>query len=276
MKIPEIPANRTEDLHNFEYLGEEDLLLFLAGNQFMLAEELIGVFKKHYPEAKKIVYETLPPGLELKQILVGRAYYQGQYLELRPDVYTCVSERALQILEENNLLAEKVLYAHNRLVLMVRKGNPKGIKGLEDLLREDVVVSQPNPEIEDIGVHIVRMYEQALGKEGLNRIMLEKVREGTTLLTTVHHRETPENLLKNKVDVGVVWATEVKFAYAQGLDLEGIDLPAKLDQRDKINYYACLLTQAKHKLLGKAFLEFLQSREAKELYIKYGFLAPLS
>lgn len=276
MKIPEIPANRADDLHNFEYLGEEDLLIFLAGNQFMLAEELMHIFKKYYPEAKKIVYETLPPGLELKQILAGRAYYQGKYLELRPDVYTCVAEKALQVLEENKLLAEKVLYAHNRLVLMVKKGNPKSIKSLEDLLREDVIISQPNPEIEDIGIHIVRMYEQALGKEGLAKIMVEKVRKGTTLLTTVHHRETPENLLKNKVDVGVVWATEVKFASAQGLALEGIDLPANLDQRDKINYYACLLRQAKHKLLGKAFLEFLQSREVRELYTKYGFLAPLS
>ncbi len=70
---PVIPADREDDLHNLEFADVADLVLFVAGNQFMVMEELLGAFQSKYPEVKKIFYETLPPGLELKQILAGGA-----------------------------------------------------------------------------------------------------------------------------------------------------------------------------------------------------------
>ena len=39
--LPEIPLSRREDLHNLEYAENADLVLFMAGNQFMVMDELI-------------------------------------------------------------------------------------------------------------------------------------------------------------------------------------------------------------------------------------------
>ena len=76
--LPVIPSDREDDLHNLELAHSADLILFMAGNQFMVMEELLLAFQKEFPEVKKIFYETLPPGLELKQILAGGAVFRDE------------------------------------------------------------------------------------------------------------------------------------------------------------------------------------------------------
>jgi ABC-type glycerol-3-phosphate transport system substrate-binding protein len=50
-----------------------DLVMYLAGNQFMVMEELISDFQKKNPDIKSIYVETIPPG----QILKGQILKQG-------------------------------------------------------------------------------------------------------------------------------------------------------------------------------------------------------
>jgi len=70
-RLPEIPDGRADDLHHLEVINESDLALFMAGNQFMVMPALIKAFKAQHPDIEKIYYQTLPPGLSLKQILAG-------------------------------------------------------------------------------------------------------------------------------------------------------------------------------------------------------------
>jgi len=51
-----------------------DLVMYLAGNQFMVMEELIKDFQSKHPEIKTVYVETIPPG----QILKGQILKQGQ------------------------------------------------------------------------------------------------------------------------------------------------------------------------------------------------------
>ena len=271
LELPEIPINYREDLHNLEYLNEADLILFMAGNQFMVMEELLLAFQKRYPEVKKIFYETLPPGLELKQILAGGARFGNIEIRVTPDIYTAVSKEAMQELLKRGLIKEYFVYLHNRIVLMVRKGNPAGIKDVKDLARDGVRISQPGP-LEDITRYIIEMYRKAGGEELVHRIMEEKRAEGTTIFTLVHHRETPLRIVKGTVDVGPVWATEVIYAKNQGLPVDMIEVGEELDQRDKVNYYITILNKAPHPENAKKFLEFIKSSEAQEIYTKYGFV----
>jgi ABC-type molybdate transport system substrate-binding protein len=197
-ELPEIPINYREDLHNLEYLNDADLILFMAGNQFMVMEELLSAFQKRYPEIKKIFYETLPPGLELRQILAGGARFGNMEIRVTPDIYTAVSNEAMQELLKRGLIKEYFVYLHNRIVLMVRKGNPLGIKDVKDLARDEVRISQPGP-LEDITRYIIEMYKKAGGEEFVHRIMEEKRAEGTTIFTLVHHRETPLRIVKGTI-----------------------------------------------------------------------------
>jgi molybdate transport system substrate-binding protein len=270
-ELPEIPINYREDLHNLEYLNEADLILFMAGNQFMVMEELLSAFQKRYPDIKKIFYETLPPGLELRQILAGGARFGNMEIRVIPDIYTAVSNEAMQELLKRGLIKEYFVYLHNRIVLMVRKGNPAGIKGVKDLARDELRISQPGP-LEDITRYIIEMYKKAGGEEFVHRIMEEKRAEGTTIFTLVHHRETPLRIVKGTADVGPVWATEVIYAKNQGLPIDMVEVGEEFDQREKVNYFITILNNAPHPENAEKFLEFIKSSEAQEIYAKYGFV----
>ena len=273
-QFPIIPSNRIDDIHYLNHLEEADLILYVAGNQFMVMEKLLTLFQELNPEVKYIFYETLPPGLELKQILAGGAIFRGKMLPGIPDVYTAVNEEAMHRLEERGLInkGNYFVYLHNRIVLMVKEGNPLNINSVLDLARDEVRISQPNPEVEDIGIHIVNMYRDAGGEELVYRIMEEKRAEGTTIFTVVHHRETPLRLQKNTVDVGPVWATEVIEAKKKGIRVEMVEPGEKLDQRDRVNYFITSFKKAPHPENAQKFLEFIKSKTAQKCYQKYGFI----
>ncbi len=173
---PVIPSNRTDDLQGLEIAEEADLVLFMAGNQFMAMKEIVAEFKTQYPEIQNIFYETLPPGLELKQILAEGAIFQNKAFNIYPDVYSSVNLAAMQLLEKEGHIGQGGYhrYLHNRLTLMVPRGNPAQITSVNDLARGDVRISQPDPQNEDIAYYIMNMYRRAGGDELLDRIMEKK------------------------------------------------------------------------------------------------------
>ena len=275
--LPIIPADRADDLHNLEIADSADLILFMAGNQFMVMKEIVSAFKKEYPNIENIFYETLPPGLELKQILSGGALFRGEKIDVHADVYSSVNKKAMEALIDAGqiLTGNYHLYLHNRLTLMVQKGNPSRITSVADLGRDSIRISQPDPANEDIAFHIIDMYRQAGGDELVHRIMEKKRAEGTTIFTVVHHRETPLRILKNTVDAGPVWATETIHAKASGLLFDVVDPGEDFDQRKRINYYICKLKHAPHPENANKFIEFIRSSDAQRIYQKHGFLPHL-
>jgi ABC-type molybdate transport system substrate-binding protein len=273
--LPVIPSDRTDDLHGLQIADKADLVLFMAGNQFMAMKEIVVEFKARYPEVKNIFYETLPPGLELKQILAGGAIFQNRAFNIYPDVYSSVNRAAMQLLEKEGHIGQSGyhMYLHNRLTLMVPRGNPAQIKSVGDLARGDVRISQPDPQNEDIAYPIMDMYRQAGGDDLLECIMEKKRAEGTTIFTIVHHRETPLRIAKKTVDVGPVWATEAAHAQSTDLAFNVIEPGADLDQRESINYYICRLRHAPHPQSAQNFLDFILSEKGQRIYKKYGFLS---
>ena len=272
--LPVIPSDRAEDLHHLGIAQKADLVLFMAGNQFMAMQEIVSAFKTLYPDIKKIYYETLPPGLELKQILAEGAIFQESVLNVYPDIYSSVNLEAMRLLEKEGHIrqADYHLYLHNRLTLMVPRGNPAEITSVSDLGRDEVRISQPDPDNEDIAYHIIDMYRQAGGNELVNRIMKKKRAHGSTIFTVVHHRETPQRLAEKTVDVGPVWATEALHARSNQQAVDVIEPGAELDQRDNINYYICRLQKAPHPQNAQKFIDFILSETCQKIYKKYGFL----
>ena len=272
--FPVIPSDRGDDLHNLDIADSADLVLFVAGNQFMVMDELIRAFQEEHDDVKNIYYETLPPGLELKQILAGGAVFRDKVIDVVADIYASVTEKAMERLEVDGLITKGgyFLYLHNRIVLMVPEGNPAQIVSVADLGRDEVRISQPNPEYEDIAYYIIEMYRQTGGEDLVHRIMEEKRAEGTAILTIVHHRETPLRILKGTVDVGPVWATEVIHARKSNLAVDMVEPGEDMDQRDRINYYICRLKDAAHPENAEKYLDFIKSARAQSIYEAHGFV----
>ncbi len=269
--MPEIPSSRGDDIHNIQYIDSADLVLFMAGNQFMVMDDLLSKFRQIYPDVKRIFYETLPPGLELRQILAGGAVFQDRVIDAVPDIYTSVTEEAMKELSMKGRVSEYFIYLHNRLVLMVSEGNPCNISSVNDLGRDGIRVSQPG-HLEDIARYITVMYRKAGGDELVRKILEQKKADGTTVFTTVHHRETPRRIQDGLADAGPVWATEVLNAKNEGLRVEAVEPGEELDQRDRVNYFIARLADAPNPGNAEKFLNFIRSPEAQEIYRQYGFV----
>lgn len=274
--LPVIPDCRRDDLLRLENIQQSQLNLFMAGNQFMVMDELVSAFKQLYPEIRHIYCQTLPPGLQLKQILAGGAAFRGQRIDAAADIYTSVNEKAMEQLADVQQITagSHRLYLHNRLVLLVPAANPASIASVSDLGGDHVRISQPDPANEDIAYHIMDMYRDAGGDALVHRIMEEKRADGTTIMTVVHHRETPLRLQKGTVDVGPVWATEAVHARLRQLPVSVIEPGPDLDQRHRINYYICKLRQSPNPRNAEKFLAFIASDHACAIYDKHGFIIP--
>jgi len=260
-------VNNTPDLYGD--INDPQLVVFFAGNQFMCVDELLGAFKKLYPRYTRIFAETLPPGILAKQIEGGSLTMGNLRITLKPDVYTAGKTR---IDAMAHLFADTTAYAYNKLAIMVQKGNPKKITGLKDLGRKEVLVAMPNPEFEGIGKRIEAAYVKAGGELLKNKIMDAKVKDSTTLLTQIHHRQTPMWVLYGKSDAGPVWYSEAYYQAMIGHPVALVPIP---DQENiQATYMAGTLKTAPHRQAAKDFLQFLKSPAARAVYAKYGFDTP--
>jgi ABC-type molybdate transport system substrate-binding protein len=273
-EYPVIPSERADDLQGMEEADQAGLILFMAGNQFMALPDLVQAFVRENPGADPVAYETLPPGLELAQILAGGARFGERLLTGLPDVYTAVSWEAMRTLMHRGRIrqGDPFVYLRNRLGIMVAAGNPKAVRGVRDLAREDVRVSQPDPAGEHIALYIEEMYRLAGGEAFARAVLRDKADRGTTLWTTVHHRQTPQRILEGSADAGPVWWTEIERATSLGLALEGIHPGPELDRRETIAYYATGFRGSPNPVNASRFLQFLSSSSARETFRRHGFL----
>ena len=58
--LPIIPFERIDDLHNLDIADSSDLVLFMAGNQFMAMQEIVESFQKEYPDIERIFKKPFP------------------------------------------------------------------------------------------------------------------------------------------------------------------------------------------------------------------------
>lgn len=67
------------------------------------------------------------------------------------DLFLAADRQTMESARAQNLIAEVLPLVRMRPVIAFRKGNPKGIQSLQDLLREDVVLALANPEAASVG-----------------------------------------------------------------------------------------------------------------------------
>jgi ABC-type molybdate transport system substrate-binding protein len=253
-----------------------DLVMYLAGNQFMVMQELIADFQKKNPDIESIYVETIPPGQILNNQLLKQGEIEGQQTAMNPDVFASVNINHLKKLNGEGLMDEHAIYIHNKLELMVAAGNPKGIKGPEDLGRQDLVQSHPNPITEGIfrfyGSEMLKdlgLHEKVTG--GANCQSCWAV-EGRTWFTSRHHRETPDRIENDEADVGIVWTTEVVHAKVEGRPIDGVAIPAPLNKLEKVNYAIGIMKNGRNADNAARYLSYLATDAAQAIYESYGFI----
>jgi len=169
------PVDQVLDLHGNP--RDSQLAIFMAGNKYMVMPALLAAFRRAHPEIRSIYYETLPPGVDARQIAAGALQMGNLVIDTQADVFLSGRRRMLRMHEEG-YVSSSFPYASNVLAIMVRKGNAKHVESLRDLGRADVRVSMPNARWEGVEEQIEQAYRKAGGEALVNAIMRRKLAAG--------------------------------------------------------------------------------------------------
>jgi hypothetical protein len=147
--LTEPTANRLSDLHG--HIGRCDLVLSTAGNYHMALHELWNNFllkDKQALDIKTWYYTTSPP-ISPEQITHKKVQFGNLNLDCIPQVAIGPKKlmKKLQALKVTDGKPVKIIKNYGN-VMLVKKGNPKNIKTVWDLGRDDVTLVTPNPKME--------------------------------------------------------------------------------------------------------------------------------
>jgi len=128
------------------------------------------------------------------------------------DLFLAADSSFTRLAREQGLLAEVSPLARLRLVIAVRKGNPKNIRSLQDLLRAEVSLALANPEAASAG----KVTQKVLEKAGQ---WAEAQKRAKVFKPTV--TDVANDIKLGTVDAGVVWDATVR----QYPELEMVRVP---------------------------------------------------
>lgn len=246
------------------------LVLYVGGNYYFAMAPLVQAFEVAHPEYRgRIYWETIPPGLLVQQMQAGGTITVGNMTwTAKPDAYLAGLAKVNGLMRQGLLTGPVVPYVTNDLTIMVPKGNPAHIASLADLARPSVRLAMPNPAFEGVA----RQVKQALNKAGAglaNTVYGSKVKDGTTILTHIHHRQTPLFLMQGLADAGVTWQSEAAFQEQIGHPIQQVAIPAA-DNATAI-YAGAEVKGAAHPQAAEAWLSFIRSPTALRVFERYGF-----
>jgi len=131
----------------------------------------------------------------------------------RGDLFLAADESYLDLARSNHLVAEVIPLARMQAVVAVKRGNPKNIRDLPDLLRADVALALASPDAAAIG-KLARAHLQRTG----DWAALE--RHAKVFKPTVN--DVANDLKLGQVDAGIVWDATVN----QYPELQAVPSPA--------------------------------------------------
>jgi molybdate transport system substrate-binding protein len=267
--VPEVDV--LADFHG--NLSDPKLVLFVGGNYFFAMAPLVQAFEASHPDYKgRIYWETIPPGLLAKQIAAGGIITVGNMTwTANPDAYFAGLLEVKNLIKEGVLTGAAVPYVTNTLTIMMPRGNPAHITGLADLGKPGVRLTMPNPDFEGIARQIKIALTKTSGVPLAEAVYEAKVKDGSTILTHIHHRQTPLFLMQGISDAGVTWQSEAMFQEQAGHPIEHVTIP----DADNVTaiYAGAEVKGAAHPEAARAWLDFIRSPDALHIFERYGFKA---
>ena len=146
-------------------------------------------------------------------------------------------------------------FASNQLQIVVEKGNPRNVQGLDDLANPDLKVVLAAPD-----VPAGRYAAESLAKAG---VTVEPVSEEDNVKAVV----TKVSL--GEADAGIVYVTDVT---AGGDKVQGVAIPEELNVL--ATYPIATVKASKAQEQAQAFMDQVLGAEGQQVLKQYGFLPP--
>lgn len=257
------------------------LVVFSDGNHHMALQEALGLFVREYPDVGDIYYTTTPPRVAVEMLEAGRIFVGNLSISVTPHVFISPPKVLDRLVAGRYMQTHRPFMRSRCNVFLVRKGNPKAIFGVADLLRDGVTLFLSNPVTETLSY---QAYADSLRnmamREGFRLTFLDHERnenDPAKLVygNLVHHREAPQALADDRADVTMIYyhlALRYQRIFPEMFDIVLIGKASTAEERDSLN----IVSQFNCGLVGDggqwglALLNHLMSEGVAEIYVKHG------
>lgn len=175
------------------------------------------------------------------------------------DLFAVPSITDMESLEKKNFIEPKtkVIFARTSLVLVQNNNAKYMIKTVEDLTKQEIKkIAMGNTETMPGGKYA----KQALEYYNIYESLKEKIIFGENI------RQVLDYVSRNEVDAGFVFLTD---ALTDKKVHKVLDLPEK--SHKPIIFPIAVIKSSKNIEMAKKFIEFVSSKEGKQVLKKYGF-----
>jgi molybdate transport system substrate-binding protein len=182
------------------------------------------------------------------------------------DVFASANEKQMASVQQAGLLLEPpVVLATNKLVLIVPTDNPAGIEAFTDLSRPAVRIVTAVPGVP------IRAYTDELLDELSTSSEEGKVFRQAFYANIVSEednvRQAAAKVALGEADAAIVYASDAASDLEPALRV----LPVPNSESVQARYYAAVLRSASHPAWGRAYIQFLRSRQGQAVLASWGF-----
>lgn len=253
------------------------LVVLSDGNHHMALREVLAAFLAANPAIDDILYSTTPPRVALQLLNGGHIDIGNLRLSVKPHLMICPPPVLDQAVAAGHMEAYRSFMRSCGLALLVRKGNPKNIVGVADLLRDGVTLFLSNPVSERVSYETYLAALRCL--EASESVALDFLAHAPgqpdprRLIygESIHHREAPQALADNRADVAVVFyhlALRYQRIFPELFDYVQPRNWAE-DAGSEIGRTGCGLV-GDGGAWGGALLDFLSTEAVTQIYLAHG------
>jgi molybdate transport system substrate-binding protein len=184
------------------------------------------------------------------------------------DVFASANLTQMKKISDAGLLAgDAVTFARNRLVIIVPKSNPGGVKDVGDLARGGVKVVLADPTV-PVGGYARAAFKKLDGTNGLAADFAAAV-EKNVVSNELDVKAVATKISLGEGDAGVVYATDVTPAIASSVSV--LDFPP--GSAPEATYPVAVLKAAPNSAGARAFVDFIL-HDGQTFLKARGFLSP--
>lgn len=249
-----------------------DLIVFSDGNHHMALKETLEQFGHRAPGLKGIFYATTPPGPIVALLRHGRLQLGNFVLSVTPHLFIAPPQVLDGLVEEGYITHQQPFVRNQGNVLLVKRGNPKGLTGVDDLKRSGISVFLSNPDTETASHRVYR--DTLINLSGDPEIEANlKIVYGQR----IHHREAPVAVLRGRADAAVIfYHLALYFTRRFPNEFEMVPLGGTTQKPDPHpgnhigSTHAGLIGSGG--VHGQSFLDFLTSKAGQAIYRHHGLI----
>lgn len=241
-------ASDSSNTNSTDLNGQEIHLAAAASLKNVYDKDLIPMFEKQHPGVKVVPTYASSGDLQ-SQIENG----------LDTDVFMSAANKQMNALAEKGLVdnSTNVQFLENKVVLIVPKDSNSNISSFEDLKNVGGNIAIGDPESVPAGQYA----KEVLNNTGIWNDVEPKLSLGTDVTAVLNQ------VAQGSADCGIVYATDAKSNEDVKVVCEAPDSALKTP----VIYPVAMIKDSKHADAAKEFLDFLQTKEAKDVFVEYGF-----